>query len=230
MAFKPGDFFLGVIDFFGVLIPGAVLVYLHGSLLLNELSPIGAPVPNDPVSPWVLFLIVAYVSGELLLGLGVPLNRLQETIYMPEYLDSYYEEVKKSIKLPPEAQGPKTPVQRFMYQVRLLLSPFDKQKTGRPAAYHRAYSYVRLHSAQATAEIDRQAAEYKLFRGLVLVFLLDFPLAWFSDSLTLSRAVVVFVLLVFALWRFLFLLNWARQLAFEFYALLTREKGPVPEA
>ena len=229
MAFKPGDFFLGVIDFFGVLIPGAVLMYLHGSFLY-ALVPIVAPVPNDSVRSWILFLIVAYVSGELLLGLGVPLNRLQE-IYMPEYLDSYYEDVKNSIGLPPNPQGgPETRVQRFMSKVRLPLSPFDKQKRGRPAAYHRAYSYVRLHSAQATAEIDRQAAEYKLFRGLVLVFLLDVPLAWLSGSLTLSRAVVMFVLLVLALWRFLFLLNWARQLAFEFYALLTREKRPMPEA
>ncbi len=232
MAYKPSDFFLGVIDFFGILIPGAVLVYLHSSLLLGLLERIGAPqVPSDPVSLWIIFLIVAYILGQILLGLGVPLNRLQE-IYSPESMDSYYEEVKRDIPLPPEPDRPepKTGVEKFMNKTRQFVSLFAKQTSGGPpnnraAAYYRAYSFVRLRSAEATAEIDRQAAEYKLFRGLVLVFLFDFPLAWLSDSLTLPRAVVMFVLLAFALWRFLFLLDWARQLTFEFYYLLNKEQA-----
>jgi hypothetical protein len=117
-----------------------------------------------------------------------------------------------------------------MDKARQFASLFDKQMSDRPptnraAAYHRAYSFVRLRSPEATAEIDCQAAEYKLFRGLVLVFLLDFPLAWLDNSLTLLRAVVMLVLLAFALWRFLFLLHWARQLTFEFYTLLSRAQA-----
>jgi hypothetical protein len=182
VAYKPGDFFLGVIDFFGILVPGAVLMYLHGDRLLALLG--GQPMLDSQVSRWVAFLIGAFVLGQFLLGASVPLNRLLN-IFLP-----FWPEPKRTAA------------------------------SKRTAAYYWAYSYVRLHSAVAITEIDRQTAEYKMFRGLTLVFLLDFPLAWTNGSLDWPRAAVMSLLLALALWRFLFLLNWARRLTFEFYDLL----------
>jgi hypothetical protein len=51
VAYKPGDFFLGVIDFFGILVPGAILMYLHGDRLLVLLG--GQPILDGQVSRWV---------------------------------------------------------------------------------------------------------------------------------------------------------------------------------
>jgi hypothetical protein len=148
------------------------------------------------------FLIGAYVLGQFLFGVTEPLDRLSK-FYPPESKDPYYQQARNRIK-PPRKLKPK----------------------GRTAAYYRAYSYVRLHGADAITEIERQTAEYKLFRSLVLVFLLDFPLvAWASGSLDRLRAVVMILLLAFALWRFLHVLDWARRLTFEFYALLLEEKA-----
>jgi hypothetical protein len=145
------------------------------------------------------FLIGAYVLGQFLFGVTEPLDRLSK-FYPPESKDPYYQQARNRIK-PPRKLKPK----------------------GRTAAYYRAYSYVRLHSAAAITEIERQTAEYKLFRSLVFVFLLDFPLAWTSGSLDWPRAAVMSLLLAFALWRFLHVLDWARRLTFEFYALLLEE-------
>ena len=35
---KPGDLLLGLIDFFGILIPGAILAFLHGDFILRPLG------------------------------------------------------------------------------------------------------------------------------------------------------------------------------------------------
>lgn len=204
MPYKPGDFFLGVIDFFGIFVPGAVLMYLHGDRLVALFG--GQQLLDSQVSRWVGFLIGAYVLGQILFGVTTPLDKLSK-FYPPESKDAYYQQVRNRIKLPRKLK-PK----------------------GRTAAFHRAYSYVRLHGATAITEIERQTAEYKLFRSLVLVFLLDFPLvAWTNGSLDWPRAVAMIILLAFALWRFLYVLNWARRLTFEFYALL-EEKAAADKA
>jgi hypothetical protein len=205
VTYKPSEFFLGIIDFFGILIPGAVLVYLHRPLLLGLLDLIGAPppVPDNQVSLWIIFLIGAYVLGQFLFGIGELLDKLQK-ILQPESKDVYYQGVKGKMDLP-------------------------VGKKNRKEAYYRAYSIVRLSNTDAIAEIDRQTAEFKLFRSLAVVFLLDFPLAWASGVLDWGRAAVMIVLFALALWRFLYLLHWAQRLTFEFYTLLPQAQAPTSE-
>ena len=88
--------------------------------------------------------------------------------------------------------------------------------------FNAAFSFVRLKSPSALAEVERQAAEYKLFRSLTLVFLLDGLLAALVGPHSPRRLLIDAVLTVGAGARFLFLLIWTQRLAFEFFALLTR--------
>lgn len=195
---KPGDFLISIIDFFGILLPGAVLVFLHGSYFLQSFN---IQIATDAQMGWILFFVCSYIVGHFLLGIGVPLNKLQE-VYLAENEDAYYREVKSEISQPPDVPQ------------------------NRVDSYYRAFSFVRLYNTAAIAEVDRQAAEYKLFRSLTLVFILDLPLAWIRGMQTWPRALLVCVLAALALWRFLFLLDWARRLTFEYYFLMT--KGPRP--
>lgn len=198
---KPGDFLIGIIDFLGILLPGAVLVALHGSYFVQKFNLQMSTAGQT--SRWIIFFVSSYIIGHFLLGIGVPLNRLQR-IYAAEDKDKYYQEVASDISLP---------------------SGMDQS---REDSFYRAFSFVRLYNAAAIAEVDRQAAEYKLFRSLTLVFILDLPLAWFQGMQNTPRALLACVLAALALWRFLFLLDWARRLTFEYYYLMT--KGPRPLA
>lgn len=59
---KPGDAFLGVIDFFSTLVPGAVAAFL----LLNQdlLSlPSGWPLKWASTEGWAVFVVSAYLLG-----------------------------------------------------------------------------------------------------------------------------------------------------------------------
>lgn len=201
--YKPNDFFVGVIDFFGIIVPGVVLLYLRGEYLLGLLGK-QMPATNDSIVYWIQFLIGSYLLGQILLGAGVPLNRLVD-IFRPERKDKYYDEVREMIELPGAIKN-------------------------RMNDFYRAYSFVRLNSERAIAEIEHQAAEYKLFRSLSLVFLLDVLLAVVSGATDWRRALASGVLCVISGWRFLFLLDWTRRITFEFYALLIRSEVKKPAA
>jgi hypothetical protein len=65
---KPGDFFLGIIEFFAVLLPGAAFVYLIQPWTLGQL-PIEL-IPTGPLQPLATFLILAFFAGHLVHALS----------------------------------------------------------------------------------------------------------------------------------------------------------------
>ena len=61
---KPGDLMLDVIDFFGILIPGAILTFLHGDLILG---PLGLNMGNlQSMSNWIPAFFISFVLGHFL--------------------------------------------------------------------------------------------------------------------------------------------------------------------
>jgi hypothetical protein len=117
----------------------------------------------------------------------------------PEADDTYYQAVRDQVPLPP------------------------KDTRGRSDVFNAAFSFIRITSPSALAEVERQAAEYKLFRSLTLLFILDALLTIVLGPSSWRRVTVDGVLALAAMGRFLFLMVWTQRLAFEFFALLTRE-------
>ena len=76
MSFKPGDFFLSIVSFLGVLLPGAVFVFLRGS----SVQAVFEPKDFEPRWRWVVAAVAAYVAGQILLALTEPLNWLAEYV------------------------------------------------------------------------------------------------------------------------------------------------------
>jgi len=190
---KPTDLLLSVIDFFGILIPGAVLAFLHGNFLL---SPFGLSMATlQTLAGWIPAFFVSYVLGHFLLGFSMPLNRLAVRFPSKE-TTAYYKAVCTRLKLPPEVPDNRTNV------------------------FYSAFSFIRIHSPEATAELERQAGEYKLFRSLTLLFVLDIPLAAVSGSFSLTRLVISLLVVCLAAYRFRKLFDWTYQLAFDFYLQL----------
>lgn len=193
---KPGDLFLSVIDFFGILIPGGVLVFLHRDLILKPLG-LSLGELQSPAT-WILALVVSFVVGHFLLGFSVWLNGLANR-FPSKSTKAYEKAVRAQLKLP--SGVPDTPTNIF----------------------YSAFSFVRINSAEAMAELERQAAEYKLFRNLTLVFLVDIPLSAFSGSFSLKRLVVSLIIAGLAAYRFQWLLDWTHHLAFDFYLQLRQQ-------
>jgi len=80
MSFKPGDWFIGAIDFFGALVPGGI------ALLLLQAAAVRAgwiPASYQPDSPitWAGFLVGAFILGLLAHPPAHVLNRTYDRTY-----------------------------------------------------------------------------------------------------------------------------------------------------
>jgi hypothetical protein len=199
MEYKPNDLFVGVLDFFGILVPGAVLLFLHGDGILDQLGMHCRP--DGRVFYWVGFFVASLLLGHFMTGIGVLLLNWAFGLSLG-HVDRYYKEVEHQLAVP--------------------------VANDRKAAFHRAYSYIRLNSPAGILEIDRQVAEYKLFRGLTIVFLVDFGFA--LAALNLRHMAVSMFLALLSWYRFASLVCWTQQMTFEYYVLLTRSGHKHAEA
>jgi hypothetical protein len=149
------------------------------------------------LTDWTPAFFIAFVLGHFLLGFSVPLNRLAGCFSSKE-TKAYEKAVRLHLKLPPEVPDNRTNV------------------------FYSAFSFVRINSPEAMAELERQADEYKLFRSLTLLFLLEIPLSVFAGSFSLARLVVALLIAGLAAYRFQWLFDWTYQLAFDFYLQLQK--------
>lgn len=149
---KPGDFLLGVLDFFAILLPGAIATWLVAEYLGNDAESLIAPGPSDDADPvvlWVVFLLASYTLGHFAFMIGAR-------------LDPLYDRWRKGAH-PVE----KDPTFQDAKELReQIMAPHEK---GEPefSLLKWAQSYILIHSPQSRVEIDRLMADSKFFRSLV---------------------------------------------------------------
>ena len=73
---KPSEFYVGVLDFFAILLPGAIataiLIPRYGDLIVG---PLILALSND-TAKWVAFIICAYFTGHIIFLLGSYIDSL----------------------------------------------------------------------------------------------------------------------------------------------------------
>jgi hypothetical protein len=146
---KPADFMLGLLDFFGVLLPGMVatwLAWLH--LPANLQDSIGAQSgENASAARWAIFLFSSYALGHFVFAAG-------------SKLDAAYDQWRKRARKNDVAYRA-TQELRKQLTPELAASDFSTLKWAR--------IYVGIHNAVARLEIDRYEATSKFFRSMVVV-------------------------------------------------------------
>jgi hypothetical protein len=200
MNFKPSDFFLSAVTFFGVLVPGTILVFLQGDRLL---SPFGFRLED---LHWLVIVGVGYVFGHFLLAFSDLFNDLGDRTVAKIWC---------------------SPWQRVEQLTRKVELPEAVRSMDPRHVFHAAHSLVRLKHAEAALEIDRHMADYKLLRNLVLVFLIDLILTVTAPAWPplLARIGADLGLGLLAFLAFKRMLYWARLLALEYCLLVSGSKG-----
>lgn len=203
MAEKFEAAFLDIIGFFGVLLPGAVLLFLQGDLI-SHLFLDGVGLLGREVESWILFLIVSYFLGHLLYEVGTGLTHLRNMLrQLRKSEDTLYNAVKKINKLdyeqlkendkespsvedePEKSEGTDKQAKSKNKWFQGVDSQYKKAKI-RNRRFQRAFSFVLLKSPDAVVAIDREGAGYKLFRSLTVVFLFDLVISFFVWALAPS--------------------------------------------
>jgi hypothetical protein len=151
---KPADFFIGVLDFFSILLPGSMTTWLvtryltaddlRDSLAIRE----GGGEPSTTVL-WIAFLVASYTLGHFVFMIGARLDPLY---------DRWRERTK-----------PASRDRAFQAAKRLRDQVTPGLTDGEFSVLKWAKVYILLGDTGARAEIDRLEADSKFFRSLIVV-------------------------------------------------------------
>lgn len=206
---KPADFFIGVMEFFAILMPGALLVYL-----LLFMAPGWSDAALEPldsssqVVKWSAFSVAAYVSGHLLHHVGSVLD---------DWYDKGYARHKRRFG-----------DERLLREARDLVRADLGGDIREVSTFEWAGSWVRAHNDAAGAELEHAGADAKFFRSLCIVAALGVPV--FSLRADLLAAAGSLALSWFAYRRFCKRRWDTAQRTYEYFVLLRREHGSGPGA
>jgi len=150
---KPGDFLLGVTDFFAVLLPGALAMWLAAQYAPADLSrhllPGGADA--DRIVDWTVFLLGSYVLGHFVFMIGSRLDRVYDVWRKrahPSTSDAAYVAAD---------------------ELRRRLTPGLGHGGSALSTLKWARCYIQIHVPQARVEIDQIQANSKFFRSMVVM-------------------------------------------------------------
>ncbi|MFL6216619.1 MAG: hypothetical protein ACJ74J_22235 [Blastocatellia bacterium] len=208
MEYKPSDVFVGVIDFFAVLLPGAFLALIGIEPARKYLFNDGIlPGPQTEAQGWVAFIFAAYLLGHFAFLIG-------------SHLDSIYDKTYRKRKT---RQGHK------------LLDRVQEIKAGQLGDEHEkitnAFQWTRanvqLQSPLAAAEINRLEADSKFFRSMIValfVFCIALAVkgAWFQFAVGL-------VLMALSFWRYSEQRWKFTTLTYRYFLALELVQKPKPE-
>jgi hypothetical protein len=147
---KLGDFYVGVLDFFSVILPGAIATYL----LEPHIGPyVVGPVISKPATEpagWALFLVSSYFIGHLVFLLASQIDDMFFHKWREKYLP----------------RKPKTPHALSELICEKLVGPEEERGIN---TFQLVRSMLIAKSPAAAADVHRMEADSKFFRSLIVV-------------------------------------------------------------
>jgi hypothetical protein len=151
MPYKASDFFVDVVAFFAVVLPGGLLAFL----VLTRLQQFGElkSVPGflTGVAGWLAFFAAAFLLGQALYAAG--------SWFLDHFYNRTYRLYKNKIK-----GDPGEPVRAIIKQ--------QFPEPPRPTATPWARAYIGVRNAAAAAAIDELDADSKFFRSLTVALVI----------------------------------------------------------
>src|SRR6266851_6078311 len=196
MSYKPSDFFLGVIDLFGILIPGAVACLLFLDVAQHDIfNDHLLPQLRGDVPAAAAFLVAAYLLGLVADALG--------SVSLDWLTDRLYRNRKEA------AHG------LLIGRAKTIRVAELGSDEGMTSGFRWARVSVYATSPEGTRAVERLEASAKLFRSLTVVLVaacVKFAVAGFVVAALVSLAVAALTLSRTAVQR------WQRdKAAFEYY-------------
>jgi ADP-ribose pyrophosphatase YjhB (NUDIX family) len=230
MSFKPQDFFIGVIDFFSILLPGAVLTYLFKDVGPHILGRRYHVLQNT--ESWVVFLFSSYLLGHFLFFIG---SWLDDYVYDPVRKMTPKEQITRLLvgrKLSPK-------VLRWLARLcfkkdadaavdRVVPIKEDYLKrigaSGSVNAFQWCKARLATEHSEALATVNRFEADSKFFRSFVAVLLVVTVTALHDQNWWLTTTSIVAMGLAFI--RYMELRFKSTQQAY--FQILTLEASNEP--
>ena len=209
MGFDPSKFFIGLTDFFSILLPGALLTWL----LMDEVGPavLGDRYANlDATLSWAVFLFASYLLGHLVFLLGSWLDEFYDWARRYTLNRQIRQLALRGTLLPWFARFLVWLVFRNERNLALRRAEAIKDQELRAVKGERAINtfqwckvVLSLDNRQSLSVVQRFEADSKFFRSftiLLLLVLCTWPLhnRWPPVGFAVALA-----LLLLALWRYM---------------------------
>jgi hypothetical protein len=215
---KPTDFYVGVLDFFSILLPGAVVSWVVW-IWLGADKTIGDLMPRGEVGLWITFALASFAAGHLVFMLaslidvtvdGFRKTVLRKTLKAERRIveDNAYEAASalRNVSLAAEGSSAPAAARAEEWARRVLLKPDASPKIPLPTnTYQWSRAVLRTRAPVALAEVLRLEADSKFFRSLVVVFVILAACSLVhlpgSERLPLP-AIVLLILAALSYWRY----------------------------
>jgi hypothetical protein len=202
---KPADFFFGAMDFFAILLPGAVLAFLLTPWSSAVFGPV-LPRLNSEPKQWIAFAICSYLFGHLLHQIGSVLDDIYD-----RYADKKRRFGEESL----------------LKETRRLARAELGERVEGLSMFSWAGSYVRAINPMAGAELERAGADSKFFRSLCLLAI--FAIALFVLQGELLASLVAWALATFSFQRFCKQRWNTAQRTYEYFVILKNRDPTAAE-
>lgn len=146
--FKPSDLFVGIVDFFAVLLPGAVLTF---ALQLAEVGFIKSQIDGrSPQTKWIVFVLASYLLGHFVFLIGAT--------FLDDLYDATYAKRRYSGN---EA--------RLLEKVKSISRESFPDAAGIVNNFKWTRAFVKLKKPELAVDIDSFEAHSKFFRSMTVV-------------------------------------------------------------
>jgi hypothetical protein len=180
MSAEPDKFHIGMIDFFSVILPGALLTFQMRSLAEEGLFGNHFPTVKSDTESWIVFLVIAYILGHFIFLLGSWLDRIYDA--MLERL------LPKKDNLP------------CLEAMKIMTRHLDS--TGIDNDEIKVFQWIKcllaISHPTALNHVQRFEADSKFFRSLVVVLI--FLMAFKRHNILML--IVYLVLIGTSVWRY----------------------------
>ena len=167
---KPSEFYVGVLDFFAILLPGAIATAILapriGHLVLGPLI----EVPTSDAGKWAAFLICSYFLGHLIFLVG-------------SYVDLPYNALREKL-------NPYDNESAYRCATRIRDALIDATERKALNTFQWARSLLIAKCPAAAEDVHRLEADSKFFRSLLIVCVLT-SIAFFSSDRTIEGLVAL---------------------------------------
>jgi hypothetical protein len=177
---KPSEFYVGVIDLFAILLPGAIAAALLAPWLGPRIFGPLVAVPGSEAARWAAFLLCAYSLGHLIFLVG-------------SYIDLLYNILRERYR----PYGNESAYQ-CAARIRDGLIPESERKALNPFQWSRSVLLARC--PLAAEDVHRLEADSKFFRSLLVVSLPVGLVFLFTGRIT--EGLVALVLMGFCFARY----------------------------
>ena len=165
---KPSEFYVGVLDFFAILLPGAIATAILIPRIDKEMVATLVAIPASEVGSWVAFLICSYFVGHLIFLVG-------------SYVDRPYNAIR-------ERRNPYGNESSYQCATRIRDSMIDEAERKSLNTFQWARSVLIAKCPAAAEDVHRLEADSKFFRSLLVVCALS-SVVFASDGKPLAGAV-----------------------------------------